>query len=127
MQLPRNILASAEANALEVRDFVEWCAQTGMSALEASNAFARALASEYIQGQLDYVFCNRVINSIMNVVTTEEFFSISDRTLPEHVVLVYQAFDAGEYVHAGDSLVDNQEEKYTRPMIASFLEGVREA
>jgi hypothetical protein len=127
MQLPAHILSSAETNALEATEFVEWCAQTGMSALEASNALARQIASDYIDGQLDYVFCDRVINSIMNAVTTDEFFSISDRTVPEHVKLVYLAFDAGEYVHPGDAPTDNQEQKYTRPMILSFLESAREA
>lgn len=127
MQLPTSILSSAEINALEAREFIAWCAETGMSALEASNALARQIAIDYIGGQLDYVFCDRVINSIMNAVTTEEFFAVSDSTVPEHVKLVFQAFDAGEYVHAGDLPAEDQEEKYTRPMILSFLESARAA
>ena len=121
MQLPAHILSSAETNALEAREFVEWCAQTGMTALEASNAFALQIARDYIDGQIGYVFCGRVMNSIMSAVTTEEFLSVSDRTVPEQLKSVYLAFDAGEYIHAEDSPEDNQESKYTRPMILSLL------
>ncbi len=124
MQLPMHILLCAKKNSLEASQFVAWCTQAGMPAREASNALALQIAKSYLDGQLDYVFCDRVINSIMNVVTTEEFLSASDRTVPEQVELVYLAFDAGEYVHTGDSSEGDQEEKYTRPMIRALLEKI---
>ena len=127
MQLPASIMSTAETNALAPREFVEWCAETGMSALDASNALALQIAKDYIDGRLDYDFCDRVMNSLLNAVTTEDFFAVSDRSVPEQLMSVYLAFDAGEYVHPEDRPEDNQEAKYTRPMIQSLLARASEA
>jgi hypothetical protein len=127
MHLPAHILAAAELNALNPAEFIAWCTETGLSATEASDIFAVQLAREYIEGRFAYVYCDRVMNSVMNVVTTQEFLSASNGAVPEVVKSVYLAFDKGDYVHSDDSPDENQEKKYTRPMIEAVLRVQRAA
>jgi hypothetical protein len=127
MQVPASILSAAELNSLGAGELIAWCAQTGLSASDASNAVALQIARDYLAGKLDYVVCDRIMNSLMNAVTTQEFLAVSDRTIPRQLISVYQAFDAGEYVHADDVDGENQEEKYTRPMLISLLAHESEA
>lgn len=80
MQVPASILSGAELNSLGAGEFIAWCAQSGLSASDASNALALQIARDYLAGKLDYVVCDRVMNSLMNAVTTQAFLAVSDRT-----------------------------------------------
>ena len=122
MKLPTQILALAETNSLEPAVFAEWCKSSGFSAIDAANNLALEIARQYATGQLDYVFCDRVMNSLSIMVWSEEFFELSNRETPQILDEVYLAFDAGEYVHSGDVPSDDSETKYTRPMVDKILE-----
>ena len=122
MKLPTEILALAETNSLEPAAFAAWCKSSGLGALEAANNLALEIARQYVAGQLDYVFCDRVMNCLSIVVWSEEFFELSDRKTPKVLDEVFLAFDEGEYVHPGDIPSGDSEAKYTKPMVAKILE-----
>jgi hypothetical protein len=121
MDLPSHILALAETNSLDPASFLRWCEQTGLTATAASDSLARQIGLDYLAGKLDYIFCDRVVNSLMNVVTSSEFFAVSDRSIPKLTLDVYLAFDAGEYSHPQDEPHESPEAKYTWPMLKSLL------
>jgi hypothetical protein len=122
MELPTHIMQLAKTNSLEPRIFVDWCQEFGGNALDAANSLALEIARQYSIGELDYVFCDRVINSLSLAAWSEEFFSITDRETPKVLDEIYLAFDAGEYYHPEDKPNDDPEVKYTRPMISEILE-----
>lgn len=116
-----NLLESAEGNSLEVEDLVLFAEQQGVTAITASEFFSLHVAQSYTGGEIDYVTGDRIMNSMINLVTTKEFFAISGGIVPALVLSVYQAFDEGEYVHSGDTSDVDAESKYTKPMIAAIL------
>ena len=121
MDLPSHILELAETDSLDATSFLLWCDQTGLSALSASDSLAQQIGLDYLAGRLDYDYCDRVMNSVMTVVTSPAFFAVSDSSVPKLTLDVYLAFDAGEYVHPKDNPGENPESKYTRPMLHSLL------
>jgi hypothetical protein len=121
MNLRNHILALAEADRLDVASFLKWCEQTGLSGLAASDMLAQQIGLDYLAGKLGYEYCDRVMNSVMAVVTSPEFFAVSDGTVPKGTLDVYMAFDASEYMHPTDKPHESPEEKYTRPMLQALL------
>lgn len=124
MDLPAGILALCQTNRLEAAAFVEWCYTTGLPAVDATDALAAELAQQYLAGKLDYTFCDRAVNSIMQAVTSSEFFAASNRVIPKLMLDVYLAFDAGEFVHPGDQPHESPELKHTRPMLTAIFRPV---
>lgn len=121
MDLPLYILALAERNALDPKQFLQWCGSVGPSPLAATDSLAIRIALDYLAGKLDYDFCDCVMNSIISIATSPEFFAVSDRCVPKITMQVYLAFDAGEYFHAGDEPHESPEMKYTRPMLQALV------
>jgi hypothetical protein len=121
MDLPAGILALAQTSSLEARAFMDWCSTTGLPAVDATDALAAELALQYLAGKLDYTFCDRAMNSIMQVVTSSEFFAASDRVIPKLTLDVYLAFDAGEFFHRGDQPNESPELKHTFPMLTAIF------
>jgi hypothetical protein len=116
-----NLLQSAEGNSLEVEDLVLFAEQQGLTAIGASEFVSLHVAQSFAGGRIDYVTGDRIMNSMINLVTTKEFFAISGGVVPALVLSIYQAFDEGEYVHSGDTPDVDTESKYTKPMIAAVL------
>lgn len=123
MEPPVDILALAECNDLDPAHFLEWCESVGPSPMAVTDSLATRIALDYLAGKLDDVFCDRVMNSIINVVTSAAFLAASDRCVPELTTQIYLAFDAGEYLHAEDQPHDSPEIKYTLPMLKALLAG----
>jgi hypothetical protein len=67
------------------------------------------------------------LNALFAAATSKEFLELSDHVVPPTLMETYLAFDAGEYIHPGDSAGDNYELKYTRPMIEALLDKFRGA
>lgn len=116
-----NLLESAERNSLEVGDLLLFAEQQGFTAIAASEFVSLHVAQGYAGGGIDYVTGDRIMNSMINLVTTKEFFAVSGGIVPALVLSVYQAFDEGEYFHQGDTPDVDTESKYTKPMIAAIL------
>jgi hypothetical protein len=117
-----SILALAEGNALDLHGLQRFAQEQGFSLVQACDRIALHVAREYSEGTTGYVASDRIMNALFSAVTTEAFLSRTNCAVPPLVISVYQAFDEGEYVHPNDSPEDNQELKYTKPMIAAILE-----
>lgn len=122
-----SILGLAKFNAISLVELERFSQERGVPLVQACDQIALHIAQEYWEGKISYEAGDRVMNSLFSAVTTEAFFSRSDREIPPLVLSVYQAFDEGEYIHPDDSPEDNQERKYTKPMIAVILSSYRAA
>jgi len=116
-----SLLLSAAQNALEVEDLLLFAERHEITAIGASEAISLHVAQSYADGRIDYVIGDRIMNSMIGLVTEKAFWAVSGNVVPPLVLSVYQAFDEGEYIHPGDPPDVDAESKYTKAMIAAIL------
>lgn len=75
---------------------------------------AEYLARGFHEGQLQFEFCDAIVNDVHVLITT------AGKDRPELFWSVYLAFDDGEYCH-GNNFDEDPIEVYTRPAIAQVL------
>jgi len=79
--------------------------------------FAICLAKMYVQGDLNYEFCD----ALVNIAFTEVLAAKGN--WPTDFYEVYEAFDAGEYYRTDDKS-DDPVAEHTDPMIQDFLDRI---
>jgi hypothetical protein len=100
---------------------------TGWSKALVCDAVARELALGFDDGALSYDVCDDLVNEMIGWIE-ENLASDPESFLghPDFFMRVYGAFDAGEFVHEGDSREVDPVEKFTRPSIAAIVRDIRE-
>jgi hypothetical protein len=81
------------------------------------DAFARHVATEFIENRMPYEAADIAMSHLFVFACIE-----GEGDLPGYAREVFEAFDLGEYIHAGDPSGTNSERKYTRPKIRRLLE-----
>lgn len=81
------------------------------------DCFGTCLAKMYDQGDLDYEFCDALVNIAFSDALD------SKGNWPTDFYEVYEAFDAGEYYRKDDKS-DDPVAEHTNPMIQEFLERI---
>jgi hypothetical protein len=96
-------------------DVDEWSGRVGLPLGALYDALALRLALGFDSNELDFGFCDQVVNEVHAVI------SLRDEHRPELFWSVFLAFDAGEYYHDGNRSIDPVE-AYTRPQIAQIVQ-----
>ena len=99
-------LTSLDAKAL--------CAQLSQDHAHALDLIAREVAARYLDNDISF----DVADDIMNAAWA---YSIDLSAIPTFMREIYEAFDAGEYLHAGDQPGTDNEAKYTKPYLRESL------
>lgn len=81
------------------------------------DAFARHVAREFIENRMPYEAADVAMSHLFVFACIE-----GEGDLPGHAREIFEAFDLGEYIHAGDPSGTNSERKYTRPKLRRLLE-----
>lgn len=80
------------------------------------DAFARHVALEFIENRMPYEAADVAMSHLFVFACIE-----GEGDLPGHAREIFEAFDLGEYIHAGDPSGTNSERKYTRPRLRRLL------
>jgi len=81
------------------------------------DAFARHVATEFIENRMPYESADVAMSHLFVFACVE-----GEGDLPGYAREIFEAFDLGEYIHAGDPSGTSSERKYTRPKIRRLLE-----
>jgi hypothetical protein len=84
------------------------------------NQIATQMAKNYLQGKLDFDFCDQVMNRVYSFTIDALMEDLID-DLPQPADAIYLAFDQGEYHHPGDDSSVDAAEKYTKPELVRIL------
>jgi hypothetical protein len=84
------------------------------------DAFAHHVAIEFIENRMPYEAADIAMSHLFVFACVE-----GEGDLPGYAREVFEAFDLGEYIHAGDPSGTSSERKYTRPKIRRLLESQR--
>ena len=90
------------------------CDSHGADINVALDSLALNVAGQYLSGAVGFL----VADTLMNDLFSHAAFH-SD--LPQTFMRVYEAFDQGEYHHAGDREGVDAETTYTRPMLSALV------
>ena len=96
-------------------DVIEWAG--GLSNWEFYNSTALQIARMYHRKELNYPFCDSVMNDLWRQVRDG---LRSGQPVPEPFYEIYLAFDAGEYHRKADKS-DNPITEFTDPWIAELV------
>ena len=94
---------TAESLAREIGEYVheEFCI-----------SFCARVASEFVAGRLSYEGADAAVSWLHYFCYVD-----ADRGMPDFATDIHEAFDQGEYMHAGDPPGTDPVEKYTRPLL----------
>ena len=89
-------------------------ARLGLTQAALIDGLAAAMATRYLQGQLDFAVADKVVNRLAG-------YAIRTDQIQPLMWSVYLAFDAGEYPHHGDAPDTSPDEQHTRPQLIALL------
>jgi hypothetical protein len=94
-------------------DLENWSAQSALPRNKLLDAFALELALGFYGNELDFDFCDRVVNELFGAMSLQE-------KEPTLFWSVFLAFDAGEFYHDEGQRI-HPVDRYTRPRIAEIV------
>jgi hypothetical protein len=107
------IIVAARDRKLEPQDVDAFCVAFDLSLAASLDVVARAIATRYQAGTLDYSSGDDAMNTLFAYAATQA-------TIPGFFFSVFQAFDAGEFYP--DAVREpSPEERFTRPQIRAIL------
>ena len=109
------LMRKAADHPLTDADIEAACRYLALSLSALFDAISRRVVEGYSSGELDFEFCDGVMNCLYGRLMTR------DEPMPDYTYSVFLAFDEGEYQHQGDPEDSSPEELYTKPMIAEIL------
>ena len=109
------LMRKAVDQPLTDADIEAACRYLGIRDSALFDAISRRIVEAYSSGELDFGFCDGVMNRLYGRLMTR------DEAIPEYTFSVFLAFDEGEYHHRDDPEDSSPEELYTKPMIADIL------
>jgi hypothetical protein len=86
------------------------------------NSFSLNIAKLYMENEIEFELADGAMNYIFGFMTEDTFMNFSGNYIPSPAIDIYDAFDAGEYHHSGDSDDICPVEKYTKPLLIKVLE-----
>ncbi|CDZ30826.1 Hypothetical protein NGAL_HAMBI490_56980 [Neorhizobium galegae bv. officinalis] len=101
-------------------DVVRWAG--ALENWDFYNAAALEIASGYHRRELDYTFCDGLMNDLWSAVL--EGFGPGTTQVPEPFYEIYIAFDSGEY-HRRPDKSDDPVSEFTDPAIAELVTRLR--
>lgn len=101
-------------------DLREYCRETQASLREFSNRVALSLARGFVEGRLDYAFCDDTLNCLFTFIMEPQFLE-SAEGLPQPAFAIFQAFDATEFYRGSEAAGVDAIERYTRPRLVEIL------
>ena len=113
-----DIIRKAADNPFDTDEVAAVCVEQSITRDDFADLVSRTIASRYHSGELDFGFCDGVMNHLYAFITMR-----GDLPMPDYAYSVFLAFDEGEYYHTGDPPGSSPEELYTRPAIAEILTG----
>jgi hypothetical protein len=123
--LPNNELhelsTAAHTDGLSLRDLVPICERFGVAPKDILNELAIAIAQGYLEGSLTYMFCDSVMNGIINAVVDVSM----TEDMPQPAFSLYQAFDDGEWLRSDDPPGTDAGEKYTKPAVVEIMRDLK--
>jgi hypothetical protein len=123
MKLPAvlELFAAARSGVVHYSLLHRLSSESSISAPELLDELEHFVAKQYFTDQLQFDEADKIMNAAWSLCVSEDYWADHDRTVPEATREVFEAFDAGEYSHAGDDPSVDPEVKYTKPLIAAFL------
>jgi len=112
------MLAICDRRTPSAQQFDMFCRDNNLNRSDALDQISITVARRYLAGALSYAIGDGVMNSVF------AFATHSEGDIPDVMFRVYSAFDEAEHTHHGKYLNVDLEAKYTRPMLASVLEGI---
>ena len=121
-----DLVKVARRGDLNFEELSRYCLKTNTGIQAASNALAKHFAEAFLASTSESEFddCDQAMGSLFAVMTSEPFFEVTDRVIPEFAFAVYLAFDAGEYFRSGDLPNEIPYIKCTIPMLRHALGGL---
>ena len=92
----------------------DWAARLGVTQAALLDGLAAAIATRYLQRQLDFAAADVAVNRLAG-------YAIRTDQIQPFMWSVYLAFDAGEYPHHGDAPATATDEQHTRPQLTALL------
>ncbi|WP_020647662.1 hypothetical protein [Solimonas variicoloris] len=111
-QFARSVIDEAVPSAA----FEQLCVLRSAGTLEILDQIANHIAYGYSRGNWSFEDADAAINHLWAFLCSQKDFEI-----PPYFYSVYEAFDAGEYYHAGDRRDISPEDRYTKPLIEKIL------
>lgn len=96
--------------------FQELCTLQCANTSELLDRLARHIAESYCAGNWSFEDADGAMNHLWAFLSFQK-----DCEIPPYFYSVYDAFDAGEYYHSGDSRDASPEQLYTKPLIAKIV------
>lgn len=102
-------------------DLRDYCRATQESLREYSNRLALDVAQGFLEGRLDFAFCDEALSCLFTFIMEPQFLE-SAQGLPQPAFALYQAFDTTEYYRGSEPVDVDAVERYTRPRVAEILQ-----
>jgi hypothetical protein len=107
-------LSICSERSLTRAEVVLLCEATAEETDEALEALAQDVAERYLRGAATFLSADTLMNDLFS-------YAAIHSELPPKFMRVYEAFDEGEYRHAGDEEGVDSEVKYTRAMLLALI------
>jgi hypothetical protein len=122
-----NMEALEELNAIACRGelsfevLCKYCLEAQTDIQCASNDVALGVARMFLSGDIDFEQGDQAMNLLFSIMTSQSYFKVTERAIPDTAMNVYLAFDSGEFLHPGDKPNDVPYLKHTRPKLQEIL------
>ncbi len=129
--LMNNMEALEELNAiaccgeLSFEVLIKYCQEAQTDIQCVSNDLALGVARMFLSGDIDFEQGDQAMNLLFSIMTSESYFKLTERAIPDIAMNVYLAFDSGEFPHRGDKPDDVPYLKHTRPKLQEILNNQR--
>ncbi|TMO62501.1 hypothetical protein [Pseudoalteromonas aurantia] len=114
------LIKQIDENAISFEDFA--CLSEQGDLIDFVNSFSLNIAKLYMKNEIEFELADGAMNYIFGFMTDDIFMNFSSNYIPSPAIDIYDAFDAGEYQHSGDSDDTCPIEKYTKPHLIEVLE-----
>jgi hypothetical protein len=111
----------ANKEKIEPKEIIDYCKQNNVSLVEFLDQFSIQIAKKYLSGELDFSFCDHIMNNIFGFMTTDEEFYKLNNIDEGPAFNIYLAFDRGEYYHSEEERNIIPADKYTKPDLIKLI------
>ena len=114
-----SLIKQADDDSISFEDFAAYAHEGDIISLV--NEFSLEVAKRFIKKEMDFDVCDGAMNYLFALMTDDIFLNLTNNVIPSPALEIYDAFDAGEYFHKGDSRDIDPSEKYMVPLISEIL------
>ena len=95
-------------------EIAQLCDATAADIDAALDAIAIEVAHRYLRGNIPFLSADTLMNNLFS-------HAVMHSGLPSVFMRAYEAFDEGEYHHAGDAEGVDTEVAYTKPLLSALI------